>query len=635
MGDQYSETREFLQTVIGCYYEINIVDNNPTCTFYINEEKVKNKTLSDNARCYTEYSVPNTTLFQTVPKLFDGLCKAKKMPNMTVFLSLGDFPIIMKDKTTHPMFDRYIGQKFENIYPKSMPRILSYSKIPSLHDDVLMPTRDFVSNIFDNSATISELNTSWKRKKNIAIFRGSFTGNDRTINNTRIQSKIWSKKYPDLLDVHIFDSFNYYMFDPDLHSPVHTKLVRVDIFTPNGRNNMTIAEQSNHKYILHIDGFTAAWRMSLEMFTGSLILKVDSPWMEHFYHELKPWIHYVPIKADLSDLVQRILWCKENDDICEIIANNALNYARENFTKEKTYDYMEKILCDPTFDPYNMDIKYVPPLFDITLPILPESNFTVDLNFVNYVNKLLNVSKSCILRKEKHEIIKNANFYDFITLIDTLKLFFDYMKTYNMTCLDRRMFEHESLLMLHDVLNSVVVTTHDEKKINSTDLLDVLKYCSFTREIYRFVNEKIPLKLIHFMRKFDHIMIKINIILDMIYIIDDMKKNELNEIKNSLLELEIIASSGLNDSTKITRLDEPVKFKEFIKIYSGKILYIKNCNIIIRKDDYKKILASEAKKYGFVMEFAKLTSMYLNVIKCTKCNTSHEIEEYLTLFECV
>ena len=29
---------------------------------------------------------------------------------------------------------------------------------------------------------------------------------------------------------------------------------------------------------------------------------------------LQPWVHYIPVKADLSDLVERIHWARDNDD---------------------------------------------------------------------------------------------------------------------------------------------------------------------------------------------------------------------------------------------------------------------------------------------------------------------------------
>ncbi len=69
-----------------------------------------------------------------------------------------------------------------------------------------------------------------------------------------------------------------------------------------------------HKYQLNIDGTVAAYRFPYLLAGGSLVLKQDSKYYEHFYKELKPYEHYVPFKHDLSDLLQQIQWAKDNDE---------------------------------------------------------------------------------------------------------------------------------------------------------------------------------------------------------------------------------------------------------------------------------------------------------------------------------
>ena len=51
----------------------------------------------------------------------------------------------------------------------------------------------------------------------------------------------------------------------------------------------------------------------------SVILKQDSPYYEHFYKDLKPYEHYIPVKRDLSDLEEKIIWARENDDAVRIL----------------------------------------------------------------------------------------------------------------------------------------------------------------------------------------------------------------------------------------------------------------------------------------------------------------------------
>lgn len=107
-----------------------------------------NNGLSDNARCYTSHSSPSKDREISIYNIFRDLCKDRSCPNATIFIALGDFPIVMKDRTNHPHCDRYIGT-YENVYPKQMSKIFSRSKIENLHDDELFPTRDFIDVVYN------------------------------------------------------------------------------------------------------------------------------------------------------------------------------------------------------------------------------------------------------------------------------------------------------------------------------------------------------------------------------------------------------------------------------------------------------------------------------------------------------
>lgn len=58
----------------------------------------------------------------------------------------------------------------------------------------------------------------------------------------------------------------------------------------------------------------AAYRLPYLLAGDSLVLKQDSIYYEHFYNELRPWEHYVPVRADLGDLLEKIQWAREHDE---------------------------------------------------------------------------------------------------------------------------------------------------------------------------------------------------------------------------------------------------------------------------------------------------------------------------------
>ena len=101
---------------------------------------------------------------------------------------------------------------------------------------------------------------------------------------------------------------------------------------------------SQYKYILNIDGSVTAFRISAELAFGSVILKVDSDYKIWYLDLLKPYIHYIPIKKDLSDLKEKIEWCKENQDKCKQIGINARKFYLDYINKDKMMDYIQDTL---------------------------------------------------------------------------------------------------------------------------------------------------------------------------------------------------------------------------------------------------------------------------------------------------
>ena len=63
-----------------------------------------------------------------------------------------------------------------------------------------------------------------------------------------------------------------------------------------------------------MDGTVAAYRFPYLLAGDSLVLKQDSPFYEHFYSKLEPWKHYVPLKRDLSDVVEKVQWARDHDE---------------------------------------------------------------------------------------------------------------------------------------------------------------------------------------------------------------------------------------------------------------------------------------------------------------------------------
>jgi hypothetical protein len=89
----------------------------------------------------------------------------------------------------------------------------------------------------------------------------------------------------------------------------------------------------NSKFLLEIDGYANSWGFLAKLLMGCCVLKVDSPYEQWFYGDLKPWVHYIPIAQDLSNLLETMEWCLLNEPACRDIAREGMAFA-----EERTFD---------------------------------------------------------------------------------------------------------------------------------------------------------------------------------------------------------------------------------------------------------------------------------------------------------
>jgi hypothetical protein len=75
------------------------------------------------------------------------------------------------------------------------------------------------------------------------------------------------------------------------------------------------------KFLIEIDGNANSWGFLPKLLMGCCVLKVDSPYEQWFYKHLQPWIHYVPVANDLSDLPEKVQWCLRNERASHEIAS--------------------------------------------------------------------------------------------------------------------------------------------------------------------------------------------------------------------------------------------------------------------------------------------------------------------------
>ena len=87
-------------------------------------------------------------------------------------------------------------------------------------------------------------------------------------------------------------------------------------------------------FVGEVNAWSGLW---WKLYSHSVVFKVHSHYEQWYYHLLVPWIHYIPILSDLSDLDEKFQWALDNDKECQKIAEKG----RELISK-LTYEYAIK-----------------------------------------------------------------------------------------------------------------------------------------------------------------------------------------------------------------------------------------------------------------------------------------------------
>ena len=190
----------------------------------------------------------------------------------------------------------------------------------------------------------------WNEKVPTAVFRGGSTGCGVTIQtNPRLKAAFLSSiTSPDKDGIPLLDAgiTNWNLRPRKIKGEKYLSTIEVDSLPFGLVKYLSQEEQARYKYKLCLDGHVTAFRLSVDLGSGSVVLLPKSKWSIWYMKFLKPYEHYIPIKEDLSDLIDKIRWCKENDNKCLTIVRNAKIFYDTHLSKNGILDYIQKTLIE-------------------------------------------------------------------------------------------------------------------------------------------------------------------------------------------------------------------------------------------------------------------------------------------------
>ena len=298
--------------------------------------------------------------------LFVKLCRQRCIQDCEFFVNKRDSPMLKKDVTEpfDAIFNDHSCPLSRQVHAHYAP-ILSFYTNPRFADIPFPSADDWMvatgkvyprENDLFSSFNYTQHYVPWSQRIATAFFRGNATGSGvKPETNQRIRLAQLSHDWGEIPKYNAMNPIDQTMFlDAGLTSWNPRSKIRFGermCFIEPTNLSIGLVEpvpmsvQCRYKYQVYVAGHCAASRFSYLAKSAALILFVESNddddsqlWYAPL---LQPMHHFIPVKADLSDLAQRIEWCKTHDDQCEAIASNVKNFYDQYLCENAILDYAE------------------------------------------------------------------------------------------------------------------------------------------------------------------------------------------------------------------------------------------------------------------------------------------------------
>jgi hypothetical protein len=185
---------------------------------------------------------------------------------------------------------------------------------------------------------------AFEQRLNVIKWRGSLHGPDYpNLENCRdfprYELLMTSLKHPAILDARLI---TYNNVSGNTSADTLRRQLQ-DIFG-NPAEELPAEAFVRYKYLVSVDGVASAWKRVPTILASRSVLLLQHRWNQYFYPGLTPWVHYVPLKDDISDLVERYEWLLTHQLDAKRIADNGKEFAKEILQPTALERYFAEII---------------------------------------------------------------------------------------------------------------------------------------------------------------------------------------------------------------------------------------------------------------------------------------------------
>lgn len=234
------------------------------------------------------------------------------------------------------LFSLHDGVHYKHPWP-----VLGFASTDELinnSDVILVPDPDVLlgySNLF-REVDAATYNTPWSNKIPKVFWRGSATGAGKETNDLNDVPRLRFMNYANNLD---FVDVGITLYTEQLNPSFKKLLSSTYSLSPT----VTVAKAIKYKYLIDIDGNSCSYsRMAWILYSNSLLMKHASIYKQWYYKSMQPYVHYLPISENFSNLQEQYIWAETNQDAAQTIADNGRIFAKKIFNENNVLAAFEQ-----------------------------------------------------------------------------------------------------------------------------------------------------------------------------------------------------------------------------------------------------------------------------------------------------